>query len=71
LTDTDAGLRDKAAEALGELGDVRAVEPLIRSLWDNDTRVSNIAAYSLTRIGSSEALSAVQLWETERAQSGG
>ena len=36
LSDDNEGKRWKAAESLGRMGDPRAVEPLIDTLWDDD-----------------------------------
>jgi len=44
-------VRWKAAIALGEIGDSRAVEPLIALLCDEDRFVKSRAAYSLGMIG--------------------
>jgi len=34
LKDENSDVREKAAEALGKIGDARAVEPLIQALMD-------------------------------------
>jgi len=52
LGDEDADVRCRAAEALGRLGDERAVEPLIASRQDPDTKVRKEAIRALKRIGS-------------------
>jgi len=44
-------VRERAANALGSMGDVRAVQPLINALKDNDRRVRSSAAYALGNIG--------------------
>jgi HEAT repeat protein len=49
-------LRRKAAEALGEIKDERAVEPLIKALDDPFVNVSWIAAKSLGMIGDKRAV---------------
>ena len=36
LDDEDWGVREDAAVALGQLGDARSVQPLIRALRDSD-----------------------------------
>jgi twitching motility protein PilT len=54
LTDPDWWLRITACDALGELGDERAVPPLIKALQDEEARWAAIDA--LARIGSTKAL---------------
>jgi HEAT repeat protein len=49
-------VRQKAAEALGETGDVRAVEPLIQALKDKDNWVRQKAAEALGKIGDARAI---------------
>ena len=56
LTDADAPYRWGAAEALGRMGDPRAVEPLIRALRDEDWRVRMKAAWALGRLRDRSAL---------------
>ncbi|MGA7076917.1 MAG: HEAT repeat domain-containing protein, partial [Halobacteriota archaeon] len=60
LSDADWGVRESAAaaDALGRIGDSRAVEPLIRVLSDADSHVreSAAAAEALGRIGDSRAV---------------
>ena len=53
LTDTDAGVRQAAAEALGKLGDPRAVQPLIAALTDTNARV---VARALGELGDRRAV---------------
>jgi len=48
--------RRAAATALGELGDARAVQPLIEALKDGDNSIATIAAKALGEIGSGEAV---------------
>jgi HEAT repeat protein len=48
--------RWKAAESLGRMGNSGAVEPLIDTLWDDDSRVRLKAAWALGRIGDGRAL---------------
>ena len=45
-----------AAEALGEIGDKRAVEPLIKALGDDDPLVRDHAASALGEIGDKRAV---------------
>ncbi len=52
----DVPTRRRAAEALGKVGDNRAVLPLIAALRDSDERVRIRAAQSLGRIGDSRAV---------------
>jgi HEAT repeat protein len=51
LADDDPNVRQAAARALGELGDVRAVGPLIAALKDEDSRTHKAAAKALGEIG--------------------
>ena len=51
ISDDNEGTRWNAAEALGRLGDPRAVEPLIDTLWDDDARVRTKAAWALGMLG--------------------
>ena len=51
--------RRKAAGRLGNIGDVRAVNPLIKSLKDKDPFVRRLSASSLGKIGSSKAVSSL------------
>lgn len=53
-------VRSNAARALGEIGDARAVEPLIDILKDWWTR--GTAQRALLRIGTPEALAALEAW---------
>ena len=54
LKDDDAGVREACARALGEIEDVRAVEPLVRTLWDADADVRSQAAWALGELKSGE-----------------
>ena len=49
-------MRWNAAEALGRLGDPRAVEPLVDTLWDDDARVRIKVAWALGMLGDPRAL---------------
>jgi HEAT repeat protein len=51
LGDTAWRVREKAAYALGKIGDGRAVEPLIAVLGDTDSAVRRNAAEALVQIG--------------------
>ena len=51
LKDEDRFVRRDAAEALGKIGDERAVEPLIRVLKDEEWTVRWEAASALGKIG--------------------
>jgi hypothetical protein len=71
LRDADEGVRVRAAEVLGRIGDARAVAPLISLLADNTnwgplSRVCDIAAGALERIGTAEAVAAVEAWRKRR-----
>lgn len=50
------GVRSEAAHALGEIGDARAVDPLIDALQDEDRRVRERAARALGKIGDARAV---------------
>jgi len=56
LGDEDWRVRMEAAVALGNIGDPRAVEPLIRALGDKDWRVRMEAAVALGNIGDPRAV---------------
>ncbi|HEX5037882.1 MAG TPA: HEAT repeat domain-containing protein [bacterium] len=56
LKDSDGTKRSKAAEALGELGDPRAIKPLIRALGDGDKLVRMAAAEALGELGDPRAV---------------
>ncbi|MBI9043190.1 MAG: HEAT repeat domain-containing protein [Anaerolineaceae bacterium] len=49
-------IRERAARRLGEIGDVRAVKPLIKSISDNHHHVREMAAQSLGMIGDTRAI---------------
>ncbi len=67
LLDDNEGTRWNAAEALGRLGDPRAVEPLIDTLWDDDARVRLKTAWALGMLGDFRALGPLQkLYRIER-----
>lgn len=51
LGHNDASVRKSASKALGEIGDARAVEPLLIALRDSDFSVVSEAARALGRIG--------------------
>jgi len=55
----DLPLRLRAAEALGKLGDLRGVQPLIHALSDPDAEIRWRAALSLGMIGDHRAFSAL------------
>jgi hypothetical protein len=63
LYDSDKYVRVRAATILGEFGDERAVEPLIDALKD-DPEVCVEAIRSLTKIGGTKALSAINQFES-------
>jgi HEAT repeat protein len=56
LHDSDEDVRYSAAEALGKLGDVKAIEPLIVALGDEDELVRVAAAEALGRFGSARVV---------------
>jgi HEAT repeat protein len=51
LKDRDKDVRKAAAQALGKIGDPRAVEPLIPALSDKDNDVRSVTAEALGNIG--------------------
>jgi HEAT repeat protein len=55
LNDRSPAVRQRAAESLGELEEVRAVEPLIRTLKDSDADVRIHVALALGMIGDMSA----------------
>ncbi|HUX78005.1 MAG TPA: HEAT repeat domain-containing protein, partial [Anaerolineae bacterium] len=52
----DASVREKAAKALGEIGDTQAVEPLITALKDSDMDVRRAAVEALGQSGDARAV---------------
>jgi signal transduction histidine kinase len=54
--DADGTIRAAAAEALGKIGDIRAVEPLIDALKDTHHSVRRAAAEALGKIGDTHAV---------------
>ncbi len=56
LSNKNSHLRTTAAEALGNLGDARAVEPLIKALGDGDEDVRHAAAGALGKLGDIRAV---------------
>jgi len=51
--------RRRAANALGELGDKSAVEPLIQALKESDVQIRRAAAGALEKVGNAEAVEAI------------
>jgi HEAT repeat protein len=56
LRHKDDDVRGDAANALGEIGDPRAVEPLASALKDETSHVRQLAAYALGDIGDQKAV---------------
>jgi len=56
LKDSDEGVRERAAKALGKIRDKRAVEPLIEALKDSEWSVRREAAKALGEIGDGRAV---------------
>ena len=52
----DKAVSSNVANTLGEIGDVRMVEPLIKALEDEDSGVRNLAANTLGKIGDKRAV---------------
>ncbi|WP_440949662.1 HEAT repeat domain-containing protein [Methanosphaerula subterraneus] len=66
LVDPDPATRWKGAEALGRLGDPRAVDDLIGALQDEDRLVRKKAVWALGSIGDSRAIPPLRaLYRTE------
>ena len=61
-----AAIQCNAAVALGELGDARAVEPLITSLKNTDSSVRCYAVEALGKLGDAESRGTVD-WLFERS----
>ena len=60
------GIRRDSAEALGEIGDLRAVKPLIKALEDENKYVRSHAVWALGEIGDARAVeSLVELLEDD------
>jgi HEAT repeat protein len=60
LASPDARKREAAAEALGELGDVRALEPLLALSVNDDSTAGNAAVTAVGRLGGGRALAVLQ-----------
>ncbi len=56
LKDNDWNVRMCAAEALGKIGDTRAIDPLIHTLKEEEEDVRESAAEALGKIGSTKAI---------------
>ena len=52
LEDNDPKIRIAAAKALGQIGNNDALEPLAKSLWDDDWNVRTEVEAALNRIDS-------------------
>jgi HEAT repeat protein len=72
LRDVDANRRAVVAESLAEATHPLVVPALIERLndadfaeWDDEENIAEIAAMSLERIGTSEAIAAVEKWRRE------
>jgi len=65
LKDTTWSVRENAAEALGEIGDARAVEALIQALKDQSGSVRANAAWALGKIGRPAVEPLIQALEDE------
>ncbi len=61
LKDKDKYVRYSAAEALGYIGDAKAIEPLIQILNDKDSDVRSYAAEALGYIGDARAVKSLSL----------
>jgi len=68
LTAEEADVRSWAARALGLIGDTRTIEPLSTVLAeDEDDTVRASAAWALNRIGTAEAIAAVEPYADDRS----
>jgi HEAT repeat protein len=56
LKDEEPGIREKAIESLGKIGDAGALEPLLHELKDEDSRVRSAAVLALGKIGDARAV---------------
>ncbi|MCW3052819.1 MAG: lyase domain protein repeat-containing protein [Chthonomonadales bacterium] len=56
LTDTDWSVRAAAARALGDFGDLRAIEPLVAAFQSHDRHLSSDMAQGLWKIGNASVL---------------
>ncbi len=56
LIDDDADVRIEAANALGAMGDVRAVKPLLLALIDEEVTVRRAAVRALGKLGDDSAI---------------
>lgn len=65
LTDPSHKVRAQAAIVLGQLGNPRAVQPLIEALRDPADTVRGTAAASLGRLGDKRAVAALQKLKTD------
>jgi len=66
-SDDDRGMQLVIIKALGKLGDPRAVSPLVDVLGSGKSRCLSVAAAkALRRIGTPEALAAVEKWQPEK-----
>ncbi len=59
LEDGDWSVRRAAAEALGQIGDAAAVEPLVQALKDSDWSVRSAAAVALSNVGDPTSVDAL------------
>lgn len=64
LNDPDVFVRRHAAEALAEIGDLRAIDPLLRAVEDADVTVRWKAARGLARLGRPAVLALLRALET-------
>ena len=62
LRDENLGIRTNAAMALGNIGDTRAVEPLIESLNDHDEVMRSRASSALEEITGQDFGQDASLW---------
>lgn len=70
LKDPDWAVRREAAITLGEMGDERCVEPLIRALQDGDWQVREVASEALGLVGSPAVEPLIKLcrsWDHRKA----
>jgi HEAT repeat protein len=66
--DRDSDARKEAAEALGKIGDARAVDPLVAGLKHHDSAVRDAAAEALEKIGDARAVESLKQYRAKLAK---
>ncbi len=70
LKHEDSNIRMFAAISLGEIGDERAIAPLIQSLKDEEEEVQNEVLNSLVRIGDTAVDTLIRALKDEKLEEG-